>query len=649
MGIKLKIKKIIFILLALFIGFFSFSLIFENLENIENKSLYVSKNNTANVATTIPTENKRGKEEKLEYFYFNKESKESSEKLKISAEAYIVGDLNIGEVILVKNQDKKFPIASISKLMTATIAKEISTPKDIAKVSKRALATYGENGNFKIGEKIKTNDLLYPLLLESSNDAAETLAEHFGRNTFLSKMNQKAESLQMSNTFFNDPSGLSIKNQSTVSDMFKFTGYLKLNNQELLNITTKRSFSIKGHSWFNNNQFLREEGYAGGKSGYTDPAKQTVVSTFSLKLGENDTRPIAIVLLQSKDRQKDVLTILNYLKKNVYYGGEKDATSLWIQERLNMPDQREPDFVTLAFLGDMMLDRGVRNSVNKNFKGDYSSLFEKLDILKKSDIVFANLEGTASDKGKDIGNLYSFRMDPGVIPALKGAGVSIVSVANNHVGDWGRIAYIDTLSRLKENEIAYTGGGTLLEAENPTIIEKNGMKIGYLGFSDVGPNWMEVTEDNMGLLLASNPKFDVIIQNASKNVDYLVVSFHFGDEYKTKHNKRQEYLAHRAIDNGAKIVVGHHPHVIEDVEIYSPKSCTQSSCVGFIAYSLGNFIFDQKFSTNTMEGMFLELKLNKDGSMSTKKNIIKLNSVFQPDKIIKGKEEIIKFEIPKTP
>src|SRR3989344_3895933 len=111
-----------------------------------------------------------------------------------------------------------------------------------------------------------------------------------------------------------------------------------------------------------------------------------------------------------------------------------------------IPEIKELDFVTLTFAGDIMLDRGVKNSVLKNFNNDYSALFEKLKIIKESDIVFANLEGTVSDKGEDLRNLYSFRMDPAVIPALSGAGISILSVANNHVGDWGRIAYIDTLS-----------------------------------------------------------------------------------------------------------------------------------------------------------------------------------------------------------
>jgi len=328
--------------------------------------------------------------------------------------------------------------------------------------------------------------------------------------------------------------------------------------------------------------------------------------------------------------------ILSYLNKNVYYGGTADADMVWVKNKEGVPEEVEPNFVTLLFGGDMMLDRGVKNSVIKNSNGDYSLLFEKLNILKEVDIAFANLEGPASDQGSDKKNLYSFRMDPSAIPALKGAGFSILSVANNHVGDWGRDAYADTLSRLKENEILYTGGGNNeSEAESPTIIEKNGMKIGYLGFSDVGPDWMKATEDQAGLLLANNPRFDEIITNASKQVDYLVVSFHFGEEYQKKHNVRQEYLAHKAIDDGAKIVIGSHPHVAQDTEIYKN---------GFIAYSLGNFIFDQYFSKDTMQGMLVQIKLNKDGSMLVQKDTLLLNKIFQPDKIIKGKEEKVKLK-----
>jgi poly-gamma-glutamate synthesis protein (capsule biosynthesis protein) len=323
------------------------------------------------------------------------------------------------------------------------------------------------------------------------------------------------------------------------------------------------------------------------------------------------------------------------LKKNIYYGGSNDANADWIKEKLDIPDVND-NYVRLIFGGDIMLDRGVKNSTMKNFGGDYSLLFKNLEIFKEADIVFANLEGPASDKGEDLGNLYSFRMDQSVVPALKGAGISILSVANNHVGDWGREAYEDTLDLLKENEIQYAGGGkTSLEAEQPTIIEKNGIKIGYLGFSDVGPNWMAASETIPGLLLANNPRFAEIIKNASAQVDHLVVSFHWGDEYQDIHNARQELLAHKAIDNGAKIIVGHHPHVAQDIEVYKN---------GYIIYSLGNLIFDQGFSEKVMQGLLIEIELSADGYMTAKKNIVKSNRLFQPDKVILGKEEIVKFK-----
>ena len=601
---------------------------------INYAGIWGTENNTAIVVQSLTPKEIRV-EEKPKYFYLNN----AGEEPKVGALAYLVGDLNTGEVILAKNQEERLPIASVSKLMTALVAREITNEDDIAQVSKKALATKGANGNFRVGEKIKTTDLLYPLLLESSNDAAEVLAEYFGRESFISKMNAKAQNLKMSKTSYEDSSGLSEKNQSTVSDIFKLAGYLNHQKKDLLQITTKRSYSNKKHSWSNTNQFMQKDGYFGGKSGYTNPAKQTVVSLFNLPLGKTGYRPIAIILLQSADRQKDVETILKYLNKNIYYGGLADANTNWVEEKVGMPNIKDPDFVTLVFGGDIMLDRGVKNSVRKNFNNDYSKLFEKPDLinlLKKFDIIFANLEGTTSDKGVDLRNLYSFRMDPTVVPALKGAGISILSVANNHIGDWGRIAYIDTLARLKENEIFYTGGGLdKTETETPAIIEKYGIKIGFLGFSDKGPDYMVADIEKAGILLANDPDFEKIIRKASAQVDYLIVSFHFGEEYEAKHNARQKYLAHKAVDNGAKIVIGHHPHVMQDMEVYKNS---------FIAYSLGNFIFDQSWSKPTMQGMLLEIKLNRDGSMTVKKNITQLNSVFQLDKIIQGKEEKIKFQ-----
>lgn len=618
-------KVILWAILPVLLGTLAGSFLFSALK----EGLALESNRNTLVAETASSD-----QEKPKYFYTNKSE---GAKPKVTAKAYLIGDLKTGEVILTKNQDQKFPIASVSKIMTALVASELAKPDDIAVVSKQAVATSGQNGELRAGEKIKTSDLISPMLLESSNDAAEALAEFFDRDDFIYKMNLQAEKLLMSATSFKDPSGLSPQNVSSASDLFKLLGHVRREYGELFDISTKRAISTPKHRWYNISQFLGKTGYAGGKSGYTDAARQTGVAIFDLPLGESSTRPIGITLLQSSDRKRDIENILKYLQSYVYYGGSDDAETAWVKEKVGMPPIYEPSFVTLAFMGDIMLDRGVESSVLKNFAGDYSALFEKIDakFLKNTDIAFANLEGTTSNQGVDQKNLYSFRMNPSVVPALAGAGFDVLSLANNHVGDWGRNAYTDTLSRLKENEIHYTGGGlNETEAETPIIIEKYGKKIGFLGFSDVGPSWMEAKNETAGLLLANDSRFDEIISNATKQVDFLIVSFHWGDEYKDKHNIRQEYLAHRAVDNGAKIVIGHHPHVAQDTEVYKNS---------YIAYSLGNFIFDQKFSTATMQGMLLQVKLWKDGSMDIKKNITYQNSFFGLDRILEGKEEKLKF------
>ena len=284
----------------------------------------------------------------------------------------------------------------------------------------------------------------------------------------------------------------------------------------------------------------------------------------------------------------------------------------------------------LYFVGDIMMTRGVKNSVDKNFNGNYGKLFENLEELKNADILFGNLEGDVSDKGNNVGSKYSFRMEPSVLPVLKEAGFDIVSFANNHVGDWNMPAFKDTIFRLEENGILKTGAGlNKAEAKEPTIIEENGIKFGFIGFSDVGPNWMEVKEDNAGILLASDPNFSEIIKNGKDKCDILIISIHFGEEYKPIHNLRQEYLAHTAIDNGADMVVGHHPHVTEDIEFYKEKP---------IVYSLGNFIFDQYFSEETMKGMLFEAKYSGKNLISTEQKTIELNKNYQPKGIIKNQD-----------
>lgn len=295
-------------------------------------------------------------------------------------------------------------------------------------------------------------------------------------------------------------------------------------------------------------------------------------------------------------------------------------------------EQKAPEKeTTLYFLGDMMLDRSVRKSVLNNFTNDYDRLFENIGEIKNADILFANLEGPISDKGNNVGSKYSFRMDPKAIKSIENAGFDILSFSNNHVGDWNVNAFLDTISRFENSTIKLVGAGlNKNKIKEPVIIEKNGIKFGYIAFSDVGPDWLKATDNKPGILIAKDEQFESIIKKAKEKVDILIISFHWGEEYKKIHNVRQEILAHLSIDSGADIIIGHHPHVIEDIENYKGKP---------IAYSLGNFIFDQYFSEDTMEGMLLKIVFKGKEINKIENKLITLNKKYQPEGIFKDRDE----------
>jgi len=245
---------------------------------------------------------------------------------KVSAKAVLVADLDTKQIIYQKASEATFPIASLSKLMTAVMSLETIDQEKTVIVQQRDVNTYGRQGNLVAGEKILISDLLYPLLLESSNDAAEVLANFNNRNLFLQFMNRKATILEMANTKFNDPSGLSPYNVSTVTDLFKLVQFIAQKRPELLDITLLKKYETDNHTWFNHSHFKNDKNYLGGKNGYIVEAKQTLISVFDLPLEKEATRRIAIILLMSDSSEKDTRNIILYLLKNIYYGEFLDKT-----------------------------------------------------------------------------------------------------------------------------------------------------------------------------------------------------------------------------------------------------------------------------------------------------------------------------------
>ena len=283
--------------------------------------------------------------------------------------------------------------------------------------------------------------------------------------------------------------------------------------------------------------------------------------------------------------------------------------------------------ITLILVGDIMLDRGVEYMIKKEGKGDFKFPFLKIvDTLKGSKLLFGNLEGPISDKGKKVGSIYSFRHNPKAIEGLTFAGFNVLSLANNHSLDYTRKALEDCQRRLINAGIGYEGAGfTENEAFSPFIKKIEGTKIGFLAYTNLGPESWRATSENSGIAWISEKDMEKIkedIRAAKEKMDVLIVSLHAGEEYQKEPTQFQVEFSKVAIEAGADIVVGHHPHVVLPSEKYKQ---------GYIFYSLGNFIFDQSFSEETMKGLLSKVLIKNAKIDEVIPIEIKINKFFQPE------------------
>lgn len=250
----------------------------------------------------------------------------------------------------------------------------------------------------------------------------------------------------------------------------------------------------------------------------------------------------------------------------------------------------EPSSAKILVVGDIMLDRNVRNLINK--KGFDTFFFGVRDLIQNADIAVGNLEGaftTYSSITADFTNkALQFTFDPALAPALADLGFDILGLANNHSMNFGSAGLEMTRRYIGSSGMFYYGDPNN-KSEISTVITKNGITIGFVGFH-------EFTYSNFNNVFLE-------IARLRPLVDVLIVSPHWGIEYEPKATESQKDRAHQFIDDGADAVIGAHPHVIGETEIYKGKK---------IYYSLGNFAFDQYFSKETMEGLAVEIEVNKD-------------------------------------
>jgi len=237
--------------------------------------------------------------------------------------------------------------------------------------------------------------------------------------------------------------------------------------------------------------------------------------------------------------------------------------------------------VTIAAVGDVMLDRDVETLMEGN--GALYPFERVAGLLGDADLTIANLECAFTDRGVASGKLYTFRVAPRYAAGLADAGIDVVSLGNNHTADFGPEGLEDTIAALDAAGIAHAGAGIdEPAARRPALVEAEGLRIAFLSYTDVMENTF-AGSDAAGVALATVDVIDADVRAARAQADVVVVSLHSGVEYTDAPQPEQQRLARAAIDAGALLVLGHHPHALQGWEQYGD---------GLIAYSLGNFVFD---------------------------------------------------------
>lgn len=239
----------------------------------------------------------------------------------VTAASYIVFDASTGRVFGEREAYATHEMASVTKLITAYTALGTSTIDASTTVTWRAVSAEGRAGHLAAGKKYAMRELLFPLLLESSNDAAEAIAEANGRADFIAAMNERVYSLGMASTTVTDPSGLGRGNVSTAYDLMTLLRHLNTYGRHVLDITTLASYVGERQVWQNSDPLMALEGFMGGKHGYTDTAGRTIALIFEERFeGIGAVRSIGIVLLDSDDLAGDVAALRGEFRRSVTLG-----------------------------------------------------------------------------------------------------------------------------------------------------------------------------------------------------------------------------------------------------------------------------------------------------------------------------------------
>lgn len=287
---------------------------------------------------------------------------------------------------------------------------------------------------------------------------------------------------------------------------------------------------------------------------------------------------LGMSLLLSKSTKVEAEDTQSFQKKTINYETKKEYASV-IEKEVREIIERvsllkvEKD-ITISAIGDCTLGTdthfgysGSFTDVFENNNRDFNYFFREVsEVLAKDDLTIANLETPLTDAGEEyrVEKKFNFKGDADYTNILIEGSIEIVNLANNHTYDYGEKGYNDTINNLENASFPYFG------YENYTIMEIEGIKIGLAGVT----GWNEE--------YAKKDTQEAINYFQEKGTDLIIMTYHWGIEREYTQNEIQENIARYAIDNGADLVLGHHPHVLQGIECYNGK---------YIVYSLGNFVF----------------------------------------------------------
>lgn len=284
--------------------------------------------------------------------------------------------------------------------------------------------------------------------------------------------------------------------------------------------------------------------------------------------------------------------------------------------------------VILNFAGDVTFANHFEYYVGNR----WNYPFEKFPEFSKADLSIVNLENPLTRRGIPSEKQFNFKARPEYVQVLTAGGIDIVNLANNHIYDYSEQGLFDTIDYLDQAGIRHMGAGknkTL--ARKPVVLKIKGVRIAFLGYYGLRKHSGShpATADSAGTALRNLSYIKQDIKTIRDSVDVVIVTFHWGIEKEHVPETDQIYFAHKTIQYGADLIVGHHPHVLQGIEKYRN---------GLIVYSLGNFIFGGN-SRKHEKTAVLQIKINSDLKKITSYKMLPVQVDYWQPRLLYGNQK----------